>query len=130
MFYRRRRSGGFWLRFTLWLRQPFDVAPNGVDGATGMVLTSHATHHTIFNSSARAARPAGKEVASYLSTDAYEDTASCSITGFEQRAKSSGSNIWRTSVSPSQPGQYFLWSSMKRTADSIASCFDFNSNWA
>ena len=52
-----------------------------------------ATHHTIFNSSAQAARPAGKDVAAYLAKDAYRDTASCSITGFEHRAKSSGSNI-------------------------------------
>src|SRR6266576_3269481 len=34
--------------------------------------------------------------------------------------KSSGPNTWRTSVSPSQPGQCFLWSSMKRNAPSIA----------
>src|ERR1700739_411849 len=47
-----------------------------------------------------------------------------------QRVKSSGLNIWRTSVSPSQPGQYFLCSSIKRTALSTASSLDFNSNCA
>src|SRR5437588_1850874 len=45
-------------------------------------------------------------------------------------AKSSGPNTWRTSVSPSQPGQCFLCSSMKRNAPSIASFFDFNSKTA
>src|ERR1700730_1272713 len=44
--------------------------------------------------------------------------------------KSSGPTIVRISVSPSQPGQYFLCSSMNCTALSTASCFDFNSNWA
>src|SRR5437773_12071421 len=45
-------------------------------------------------------------------------------------AKSSGPKIWRISVSPSHPGQCFLSSSMKRTAPSIASSFDFSSNSA
>src|SRR6202021_1224259 len=46
------------------------------------------------------------------------------------QSKASGPSTWRTSVSPSQPGQYFLCSSMKRLAPSIASSFDFNSKIA
>ncbi len=42
----------------------------------------------------------------------------------QPRAQSPGSSMARTSVSPSQPGQCFLCSSMERTALSIASCFD------
>ena len=60
--------------------------------ATTATAQATATHHTIFNSSGK--RPARRaEVAAYLSTDVYPDTTSCSITGFEHRAKSSGSNI-------------------------------------
>src|SRR6185369_4362812 len=39
-------------------------------------------------------------------------------------------NIGRTSVSPSQPGQCFSCSSMKRRVLSMASSLDFNSNTA
>src|SRR4029077_8370722 len=65
---------------------------------------------------------------SQLTADCEMPTASAPPD--HSHGNSPGSNIWRTSVSPSQPGQCFLWSSMKATADSIASCLDFSSNCA
>src|SRR5258708_24683145 len=44
-----------------------------------------------------------------------------------QGEKSSGPRIWRTSVSPSQPGQYFLCNPMNSIADFTASSRDGNS---
>src|SRR5437870_8938321 len=79
-----------------------------------------ATDHTTFNPSAQA--------------EARRDCFFAAIrTGERSYAlggKSSGPNTWRISVSPSQPGQCFLCSSMKRNAPSIASFFDFNSKTA
>ena len=57
-----------------------------------------ATHHTIFDSPAQA-RVRGDYM--FAATRMRERS-------YALGAKSSGPKIWRISVSPSQPGQYFL----------------------
>ena len=57
-----------------------------------------ATHHTIFNPLAQA-RPRRSHF--FAANPAPQGS-------YALGAKSSGARIWRTSVSPSQPGQCFL----------------------
>jgi len=61
-----------------------------------------ATHHTIFKSFAQADRAGGGMRG--LVSEACGRKCAYGL----QAAKSSGPNIWRISVSPSQPGQCFL----------------------
>src|SRR5215467_15572321 len=67
------------------------------------------------------ARPVGKETPKLNAEGKY---------AYPFGQKSSGLKICRTSVSPSQPGQCCLWSSMNCTAPSMASSFDLNSKIA